>query len=72
MVAVTSKYQVTIPKQVREKLGIVAGAEVVFVRFADGYKLVKAEDVIDKGVDVFSDIGKTVKEVKKSLGKGCR
>jgi len=32
MVSVTKKYQVTIPKQIREELGIKAGDNVVFLK----------------------------------------
>ncbi|WP_297072592.1 AbrB/MazE/SpoVT family DNA-binding domain-containing protein, partial [Thermococcus sp.] len=41
MPIVTKKYQVTIPKDVREALGIKAGDEVVFVREGNRYVLMK-------------------------------
>ncbi len=40
---VTTKGQVTIPKQIRDHLGIVPGSEVEFVRNSDGVKLVTVE-----------------------------
>ena len=37
---VTVKGQVTIPKEIRDKLGIVPGSDVEFVQVADGVRLV--------------------------------
>ncbi len=71
MVSVTKKYQVTIPKQVREDLGIKAGDKVVFLKTEDGsYKIMKVDDAIEIAVELFKDVEETVKEVKKGLGKG--
>ncbi len=64
MVLVTRKYQITIPKRVREELNIKAGDEVVFIKTEDGYKIVKADDIIREGVEVFKDIEKTIEEMK--------
>lgn len=41
MSRVTQKGQVTIPKEVREKLGIRPGDEIEFVRTEDGYLIEK-------------------------------
>jgi len=41
---VTSKGQVTIPKQVRDLLGIVTGSEVAFHRAADGSVVIAKAD----------------------------
>jgi AbrB family looped-hinge helix DNA binding protein len=41
MVKVTRKYQVTIPKEVREELGIKIGDEVVFVKNERGEFVIK-------------------------------
>ena len=40
---VTTKGQVTIPKEIRDELGITAGSEVQFVRNNDGVRLVAVE-----------------------------
>jgi len=40
MLRVTSKYQITIPPQVRKSLGIVPGTEVGLIRQGDQYVLV--------------------------------
>ncbi|MFP3945620.1 MAG: AbrB/MazE/SpoVT family DNA-binding domain-containing protein [Archaeoglobaceae archaeon] len=68
MVLVTKKYQITIPRKVREELNIMAGEEVVFLKTRDGYKLVKA-DVIEEGLELFKDIGETVEEMRSGLGE---
>lgn len=70
MAIVTKKYQITIPRKVREDLNIRTGEEVVFLKTRDGYKLVKAADVIEEGLELFEDIEETVEEMKPGLGKG--
>ncbi len=70
MALVTKKYQITIPRKVREELNIRAGEEVVFLKTRDGYKLVKAADVLEEGLELFKDIGETVEEMKSGLGEG--
>lgn len=44
MSRVTSKGQVTIPKEVRDDLGIRPGDEIEFVRTEDGYRIEKEPD----------------------------
>ena len=70
MTSVTKKYQVTIPKRVREELGIKAGDDVVFLKTESGYEIMRAKEVIEKGIRMFKDINETVKEIKAGLGKG--
>ncbi|AGK61674.1 looped-hinge helix DNA binding domain, AbrB family [Archaeoglobus sulfaticallidus PM70-1] len=70
MVLVTRKYQITIPKRVREELNIKAGDEVVFIKTEDGYKIVRADDVIKEGVEIFKDIDETIEEMKAGLQEG--
>ena len=70
MVSVTRKYQVTIPKRVREELGIKAGDDVVFLKTKDGYRIIRADEIIEEGFRIFEDITETVKEIKAGLGKG--
>ncbi|MFO7966790.1 MAG: AbrB/MazE/SpoVT family DNA-binding domain-containing protein [Archaeoglobaceae archaeon] len=70
MALVTKKYQITIPRKVREDLNIRAGEEVIFLKTRDGYKLVKAADVIEEGLELFKDIEETVEEMKSGLGEG--
>lgn len=51
---VTSKGQVTIPKSVRERLGIRAGSEVEFVSTVDGVQLVKLD--AGRGASIVADM----------------
>jgi len=70
MPVVTKKYQVTIPKEVREALGIKAGDEVVFVREGDRYVLMKLTDLLKELSEITKDIDETVKEVRQGLARG--
>lgn len=53
MPSVTTKGQVTIPKAVREELGIKPGDEVVFEETAEGYVLQKETPTTEAGTDPF-------------------
>jgi len=70
MSAVTKKYQVTIPKKVREELGIERGDKIAFVKTEDGYKIVKLDEFIEENAKILEDIDKTIKEMKEAIGKG--
>ena len=50
---VTSKGQVTIPKEIRDHLGIVPGSEVDFVREAGKVRLVAQARVVVAGTETF-------------------
>ena len=53
MPRVTTKGQVTIPKAIREALGIEPGDEVVFEQTDSGYKLRKENPTTAEGQDPF-------------------
>jgi AbrB family looped-hinge helix DNA binding protein len=53
MTRVTAKGQVTIPKAVREALGLEPGDEVVFVEGEDGIEIRKEAPVAADGTDPF-------------------
>lgn len=53
MPRVTTKGQVTIPKAIREALGIEPGDEVTFERTDSGYELRKQEPTTAEGNDPF-------------------
>lgn len=53
MPRVTTKGQVTIPKEIREALGIEPGDEVQFERTESGYELRKEEPTTADGDDPF-------------------
>ncbi|MDN5321198.1 MAG: hypothetical protein PWP49_1618 [Thermococcaceae archaeon] len=69
MVSVTRKYQVTIPKEVREALGIKAGDEIVFIRTKEGYVIKRLEDFVKEMAELSRDIEETVKEMKEGMSK---
>jgi antitoxin PrlF len=70
MPVVTKKYQVTIPKEVRESLGIKAGDEVVFVRQGDSYVLMKLDDLLKEFTEVMNGIEETIEESRKGIARG--
>lgn len=53
MPRVTTKGQVTIPKDVREELGIEPGDEVAFAEADDGYVIQKQAPTTEEGGDPF-------------------
>ncbi|ADD06478.1 AbrB/VapB family protein [Natrialba magadii ATCC 43099] len=53
MPRVTTKGQVTIPKEIREALGIEPGDEVAFEEVRSGYKIRKKEPTTADGEDPF-------------------
>ena len=71
MVSVTSKFQVTIPKKVREDLDIHSGDKVVFVKNNKGmWILMTVEELTSKMLNASKDIEDTVTESRKSFKKG--
>ena len=70
MPVVTKKYQVTIPKEVREALGIKAGDKVVFVRTKEGYVIKPLDDFLREMAEIMKDVDETVEEVRQGLAKG--
>lgn len=69
MTKVTKKYQVTIPKRVREELGIEAGDRITFVKTGGGYRLIKLDELIEENAKILEDIEETVKEMKEAIGR---
>jgi antitoxin PrlF len=73
MPSVTTKGQVTIPKSIRETIGIKPGNEVVFEETTEGYVLQKEAPTTDKGADPFekyrgiADSGATMSERMRRL-----
>jgi AbrB family looped-hinge helix DNA binding protein len=67
MVTVSSKYQITIPGKVREKLHIKAGDKVVFVEEDDKYVLVKLDDIADEFFESMKDFEETEREFRKGF-----
>jgi antitoxin PrlF len=73
MVSVTKKYQVTIPKEVREDLNIQQGDQIVFVKNREGkWVLMTVEELTSKMVETASDIEETIKESREGFKKGVK
>lgn len=53
MPRVTTKGQVTIPKEIRDALGIEPGDEIAFEDIGSGYKIRKKEPTTEDGEDPF-------------------
>ena len=76
MVKVTRKYQVTIPKSVREELGIKIGDEIEFVKNERGEIVIKKVERRDRYIGVLTDaVGvlkmdkKQFEEIKRAIGE---
>lgn len=69
MPTVTKKYQVTIPKEVRERLGIKAGDEVVFIKTKEGYVIKRLEDFVKEMAELSRDIEESIEEMREGLSK---
>lgn len=76
MVKVTRKYQVTIPKEVREELGIKIGDEVEFVRNERGEFVIKKLERKKRYLEVLKDtVGalridkKQLEEIQRAIGE---
>lgn len=73
MVSVTKKYQVTIPKEVREDLKIHQGDKVVFVKDNEGkWVLMTFDELTNRMVESSKDIEETIIESRKGFKKGIK
>lgn len=73
MVSVTKKYQVTIPKEVREDLKIHQGDKVVFVKNREGnWVIMTVEELRDRMMEASKDIEETIKESREGFKKGVK
>lgn len=70
----TSKGQLTVPKEVREHLGLVAGSKVLFVRLPDGqYRLVARTGTVDDFIGVLHDPAQpamSIEEINEAIAEG--
>lgn len=72
---VTSKGQVTIPKQVREDLNLTAGSQVMFVRLPDGqYRLSPRTGSVDDWIGILHDASTaplSIEEIDDAISRGA-
>lgn len=59
---VSMKYQITLPRQVRDTIKIKAGDRVVFVKDGSNISLVRLDDLMGEVLDSFGDLEETEKE----------
>jgi antitoxin PrlF len=70
----TSKGQITLPRDVRQSLGLEAGDQVDFVKVDDGFKLVPVRKDVRELKGVFSGyVNRTVslKEMDDAIARGA-
>jgi AbrB family looped-hinge helix DNA binding protein len=73
MVSVTKKYQVTIPKEVRDDLKIQQGDKVVFVKNRKGnWVLMTVKELTDKMIKASADIEESIEESREGFEKGVK
>jgi AbrB family looped-hinge helix DNA binding protein len=73
MVSVTKKYQVTIPKEVRDDLKIQQGDKVVFVKNRKGnWILMTVKELTDKMIKASADIEESIEESREGFEKGVK
>jgi len=67
VVTVSSKYQITLPAEVRKKFHILAGDELVFIEENKKLYMMKLEDLRGEVLDSFNDLEETEKEFRKGF-----
>jgi AbrB family looped-hinge helix DNA binding protein len=67
MATVSSKYQITLPAEIRKRLHIKAGDEVIFIEENDKFFMVKLDDLMDEVLDSFDDLEETEREFRKGF-----
>lgn len=67
LVTISSKYQITLPSKLREKMGLKAGDKVVFVEEDDRYVLMRLEDLADDVLASFKDLDDTEREFRQGF-----
>ncbi len=68
MSVVTQKFQTTIPKEVRKRLGIKPGDKLVFFEEAPGkFLVIKEDNFIMEIANICKDITETIEESRKGF-----
>lgn len=67
MVTISSKYQITLPSKVRDKMKLKAGDRVVFVEADGKFELKKLDDLADEMAETMKDFDKTEREFRKGF-----
>ncbi len=67
MAVVSPKHQITLPSEIRRKLNIRSGDELVFVEENGKFYITKLEDLRDEVLDSFDDLQTTEREFRKGF-----
>ena len=67
LVTISSKYQITLPAKVREKMGVKAGDKVVFIEEDGKFVLTKLSDLWDEMAETMKDFGETEREFREGF-----
>lgn len=67
LATVSSKYQITLPAKVREKMGVKAGDKVVFIEEDGKFVLTKLSDLWDEMADIMKDFDETEREFREGF-----
>lgn len=67
LVTISSKYQITLPAKVREKMGVKAGDKVVFIEEDGKFILTKLSDLWDEMADIMKDFDETEREFREGF-----
>ena len=67
LVTVSSTYKITLPRKVREKMGIKVGDKVVFVEEDGKFVLMKLDDLADQMLESMKDFDETEREFRKGF-----
>ncbi len=67
MATISSKYQITLPGNVREKMGLKAGDRVVFVESDGKFVLRKLDDLADEMTETMKDFTATDRKFRKGF-----
>ncbi len=67
MATVSSKYQITIPGKVREKMRIKAGDKVIFIEENGKFVLTKLGDLWDEMAEIMKDFDETEREFREGF-----
>ena len=70
---ITSKFQLTLPRMVRETLGVAEKDHVVFLVEDKSVKIIKKPGDLMRAMDEFSEGGRvSAKEIREEIRKGRR
>ncbi len=69
---ISSQNQITLPSDVRKKLGVKPGDKVVFIEENDEIIIKSLDDLITEVVEGFKDFDKTEKEFRKAFASRFR